>query len=62
MGRDQSDKPGPLAFGALKMFETRQRRYERYRAWCSILGVAPAALKVWEKELRKISELNYVRD
>jgi hypothetical protein len=33
-----------------------EQRYERYAAWCRILGVKPASIDTWRRETAKICE------
>jgi len=40
------------------MFLTREQRYERYAAWCKMLGVEPASFDSWEYESKKIPEVH----
>jgi hypothetical protein len=35
---------------------TEDQRYERYKAWCQMLGVEPAGFYVWRSAVGKISE------
>lgn len=37
---------------------SNDHRYERYAAWCKMLGVKPAPKDAWAREVAKISELN----
>jgi len=38
-----------------------EERYERYRAWCRGLDLAPADFVTWAKEIAKISEISGIR-
>jgi hypothetical protein len=35
------------------------KKYERYAAWCQMLGIVPAELEQWQKENARISENKY---
>ncbi len=38
---------------------SEQKRYERYKAWCELLGVPAAPFAAWRHESAKIPELHF---
>lgn len=40
---------------------TEWQRYQRYRAWCLLLGANPATFERWRRETERIYE-NFVID
>jgi hypothetical protein len=39
-----------------------EKRYERYAAWCMILGMKAVTFEVWRREAAKIPDLLYSVD